>query len=91
MKKLKTIGSDLSSRKHQDITAKDARDRTRRTKHRDDRIWRHQHFSQSRGKTTQQIKDKVTDMAEQVFDIVAKYPEKQHVSADMGPSAMHEH
>ena len=65
--------------------------RPRSADHGDLRIRARQDKQHNRTDTCEQIEDDVPDWSEQFFDIVAEYPEVEHVANQMHPAAMQEH
>ena len=49
------------------------------------------HVGQRRDHAADQVEDEVPDMAQTIFDVVAKDPKEEHVAEDVRDAAVHEH
>jgi hypothetical protein len=73
------------------ISSHDARDRSTRSNGRDFGIPIGEEMDQSSSHTTKNIEDKVSNMAEPVFDVISENIEKPHIPKDVKESSMEKH
>ncbi len=84
-------GANFSGRKQKHITAENARNRTGRAEHRDYRIGSHYDLRERGGDSADDVKSDVANMPDQIFDVVAENPQKQHIAEDVHYIAVHKH
>lgn len=82
---------DSRTRKQNNVRAHNSGDSPARAQGREGRVQIKEDMAQARANPAHQIEEEIGNVAEVVFDVVAKDPEKQHVPGDVRPTAVQEH
>src|SRR5262245_21333051 len=84
-------GEDVGSRKEQQIGAEHPGHRPARSDHGDGRVRIERHLRERGDDARHQIEDQKSAVTQGVLDVVAEYPQVQHVAADVQEAPVQEH
>ena len=79
------------ARVKQDVSAHYAGDRSARAHGWNIGVKIKDHVKEPRPDPADQIEEEIRDVAKEIFDVVAKDPEKEHVPSDMQPAGVQKH